>query len=64
MTWKCESCGGETDDRTSLRDHQEWCLGDGLANARLLSDVVRREGALNHGDIVATARGRRLDAEN
>ena len=57
--WLCAWCGGGAEDEESLRDHQEWCLGDPLANTRLLEDVARRDGGLSQEALVATARKRR-----
>jgi len=51
--WSCAWCGGEAGDELGLLDHQEWCLGDGLANAQLLTEVAQREGELTQEALVA-----------
>ena len=58
-TWSCSWCGGGASDEQGLLDHQEWCLGDGWANAQLLSEVAQREGELSQEALVAEARLRR-----
>lgn len=58
-SWACAWCGGEAGDEVGLLDHQEWCLGDGLANVELLSEVAEREGELTQEALVAAARQRR-----
>lgn len=58
-SWSCALCGGEAGDEVGLMDHQEWCLGDGLANVQLLSEVAEREGELTQEALVAAARQRR-----
>jgi hypothetical protein len=57
--WLCTWCGGGAEDEDSLRDHQEWCLSDALANTQLLEEVVRRDGELSQEALVAAARKRR-----
>jgi hypothetical protein len=57
--WLCAWCGGGAEDEESLRDHQEWCLGDAQANTRLLEEVARRDGELSQEALVAAARKRR-----
>ena len=57
--WGCAWCGGAAEDEQSLLDHQEWCLGDAVANTRLLSDVAERDGELSQEALVAAARKRR-----
>ncbi|HET6316997.1 MAG TPA: hypothetical protein VFG86_11095 [Chloroflexota bacterium] len=56
----CAWCGGAAEDEQSLRDHQEWCLGDALANTRLLQEVAERNGELTQEALVAEAKKRRL----
>jgi hypothetical protein len=60
--WLCAWCGGGAEDEESLRDHQEWCLADPLANTQLLEDVARRDGGLSQEALVAAARKRRHTA--
>ncbi len=55
----CSWCGGAADDEDSLRDHQEWCLGDARANTRLLDEIAARDGELSQEALVAAARKRR-----
>ena len=57
--WICTWCGGGAEDEQSLLDHQEWCLGDGVANTQLLSAVAERDGELTQEALVAAARQRR-----
>jgi hypothetical protein len=57
--WICSWCGGGAEDEDSLLDHQEWCLGDGVANTQLLKDVAQRDGELTQEALVATAKKRR-----
>jgi hypothetical protein len=57
--WRCGRCGGTASDEPGLRDHQQWCLGDGYANALLLREVAEREGELTQAALVAAARRRR-----
>jgi hypothetical protein len=57
--WICSWCGGGAEDEDSLLDHQEWCLGDGVANTQLLSDVAQRDGELTQEALVAAAKKRR-----
>jgi hypothetical protein len=57
--WICSWCRGGAEDEQSLLDHQEWCLGDGLANTRMLEEVARRDGELTQEALVAAARERR-----
>ena len=42
--WVCGACGEPNSSETALRDHREWCLGDGAANRQLLGEVAAREG--------------------
>jgi hypothetical protein len=58
--WGCSWCGGAAEDEESLKDHQEWCLGDAAANTRLLQEVAERKGELTQEDLVAAARKRRV----
>ena len=55
----CSWCGGAAEDEDSLRDHQEWCLGDARANTRMLDEVVARFGELTQKELVAAAKKRR-----
>jgi len=55
----CTWCGGAAEDEQSLRDHQEWCLGDAVANTQLLQDVAEHESELTQEALVAAARKRR-----
>ena len=57
--WICTWCGGGAEDEQSLLDHQEWCLGEAVANTRLLSEVAEREGELTQEALVAAAKKRR-----
>ena len=57
--WICTWCRGGAEDEQSLLDHQEWCLGDGIANTQLLAEVVQRDGELTQEALVAAARERR-----
>jgi hypothetical protein len=57
--WVCSRCRGAAEDEQSLLDHQEWCLGDGVANTQLLSQVAERDGELSQEALVAAARKRR-----
>jgi len=57
--WMCSWCGGGAEDEDSLLDHQEWCLGDGLANTQLLNDVAVRDGEITQEALVAAAKKRR-----
>jgi len=57
--WICTWCHGGAEDEQSLFDHQEWCLGDGVANTQLLSAVAERDGELTQEALVAAARKRR-----
>jgi hypothetical protein len=57
--WICKWCGGGAEDERALIDHQQWCLGDALANTRLLDDVARRDGEITQEALVATAAERR-----
>ena len=50
---------GGAEDEQSLLDHQEWCLGDGVANTQLLSAVAERDGELTQEALVAAAKKRR-----
>jgi hypothetical protein len=59
----CSWCGGAAEDEDSLRDHQEWCLGDAGANTRMLDEVVARFGELTQKELVAAARKRRAAAK-
>jgi hypothetical protein len=58
--WLCAWCGGAAEDEESLRDHQEWCLGDARLNTELLDEVVQRNGELTQDALVAAARKRRI----
>ena len=44
--WICTWCGGGAEDEEALLDHQEWCLGEAVANTRLLKEVAERDGEL------------------
>jgi hypothetical protein len=57
--WICALCGGGAPDELGLLDHQQWCLGDGEANVRLLNEVAEREGELTQEALVAAARQKR-----
>jgi hypothetical protein len=57
--WICSWCGGGAEDEQSLLDHQEWCLGEAIANTQLLSEVAEREGELTQEALVAAAKKRR-----
>jgi hypothetical protein len=62
--WLCTWCGGGAEDEQSLRDHQEWCLGDAKLNTRLLDDVaLRHHGELTQAALVAAAKKRRASAK-
>ena len=61
-TRQCTWCGGEVGDERDLRDHQAWCLGDGLANTQLLAEVAASTGELTQEALVAAARQRRPTA--
>jgi hypothetical protein len=54
--WICAWCRGGAEDEESLLDHQEWCLGDGVANTKLLSQVAERDGELTQEALVEAAR--------
>jgi hypothetical protein len=56
LLWVCAWCGGGAEDEESLRDHQEWCLGDPRANTRMLDEVAARNGELSQEALVAAAR--------
>jgi hypothetical protein len=56
----CSWCGGGAEDEDSLRDHQEWCLGDARANTLMLDEVAAKFGELSQEELVAAARKRRL----
>jgi hypothetical protein len=58
-TWVCTWCGGAAEDEESLLEHQEWCLGDAVANTRMLSEVDARDGELTQEALVAEAQLRR-----
>ena len=59
-SWTCAWCGGAADDEDALLDHQEWCLGDALANTQMLNEVaLRHQGELTQEALVAAARRRR-----
>ena len=55
----CTWCGGAAEDEQSLRDHQEWCLGDAVANTRLLQEVAERDSELTQEALVKAAQLRR-----
>ncbi|HKH67142.1 MAG TPA: hypothetical protein VKA75_07200 [Reyranella sp.] len=58
--WRCTWCGGGAEDELALLDHQEWCLGDALANTRMLSEVAEKsDGELTQEALVEAARKRR-----
>jgi hypothetical protein len=57
--WICSWCRGGAEDEQSLLDHQEWCLGDGVANTQMLNDLAQRDGELTQEALVAAARNRR-----
>ena len=57
--WMCPRCGGSAEDELGLLDHEQWCLGDGLANVQLLAEVAEREGELTQEALVAAARHKR-----
>ena len=57
--WICSWCRGGAEDEQSLLDHQEWCLGEAIANTQLLSEVAEREGELTQEALVAAAKKRR-----
>ena len=57
--WICSWCRGGAEDEQSLLDHQEWCLGDGMANTQLLNEVAERDGELTQEALVAAAKKRR-----
>jgi hypothetical protein len=59
----CTWCGGAAEDEDSLRDHQEWCLGDARANTRLLDEVAARDGELSQEALVAAAARKRRMAQ-
>ncbi len=59
----CAWCGGAAEDEDSLRDHQQWCLGDPQANTRMLDEVAARDGELSQEALVAAARKRRISAK-
>jgi hypothetical protein len=56
----CTWCGGAAEDEQSLLDHQEWCLGDALANTQLLQEVAERDSELTQEALVKAARKRRI----
>jgi hypothetical protein len=56
----CTWCGGAAEDEQSLRDHQEWCLGDARANTQLLQEVAERDSELTQEALVAAAKKRRM----
>jgi hypothetical protein len=58
--WICAWCGGGAEDEESLHDHQQWCLGDAVANTQLLNEVAERNGELTQEALVAAAKKRRL----
>jgi hypothetical protein len=57
--WICARCRGGAEDEDSLLDHQEWCLGDGVANTQLLNEVAQRDGELTQAALVEAAGHRR-----
>ncbi len=57
--WICAWCRGGAEDEQSLVDHQEWCLGDAVANTELLSAVAERDGELTQEALVAAAKKQR-----
>ena len=57
--WICAWCRGGAEDEESLLDHQEWCLGDGVANTKLLQDVALRDGEITQQALVEAAAKRR-----
>lgn len=59
MIWVCAWCGGGAEDEQSLLDHREWCLGEPLANTKLLAEVAQRDGELTQEALVAAAKKRR-----
>jgi hypothetical protein len=59
----CGWCGTPVGGEVALRDHQEWCLGDAHLNARLIAEVVAREGELTQEALVAAAEQFRLAQE-
>jgi hypothetical protein len=61
--WLCSWCGGAAEDEDSLRDHQEWCLGDAELNTRLLDEVASRHGEISQDALVAAARKHRSAAK-
>jgi hypothetical protein len=61
--WMCPRCGGSAEDELGLLDHEQWCLGDGLANVQLLAEVAEREGELTQEALVAAARQKRKKVE-
>lgn len=61
--WVCGKCGEPIGGEPALRDHQEWCLGDAAANRRMIAEVGRQEGGLDHEALVAAAEHYRLAQE-
>ena len=59
----CTWCGGAAEDEQSLRDHQEWCLGDAEANTRMLQEVAERDSELTQEALVKAAKLRRPPAK-
>jgi hypothetical protein len=59
----CTWCGGAAEDEQSLREHQEWCLGDATANTLMLQEVAERDRELTHEALVEAARARRPSAK-
>ncbi|MDQ3808903.1 MAG: hypothetical protein M3336_01290 [Chloroflexota bacterium] len=57
--WPCAWCGGAAEDEQSLKDHQEWCLGDPVANTQMLDEVAQRDSELTQEALVEAARKRR-----
>jgi hypothetical protein len=57
--WICTWCGGGAEDEEGLLDHQEWCLGEALANTLLLKEVAERDGELSQEALVMAAQKKR-----
>ena len=52
------SCGARLESNDARIDHQDWCLGSGRANARLIEELQQRGQDITYEALVAGARRR------
>jgi hypothetical protein len=50
------SCGARLESNDALIDHQDWCLGSGRANARLMEKLRQRGQDITYETLVGAER--------